>query len=173
MAEDNTGAVRFVGQADMICSEAMDFDVADAEGNNVGPTALMQPDYVISGIPQNQLHRWLLNGDFRPEDSAAEQAKESLKSFTAQRINGSLLSAHEVEQRRTLEAERAASGEAELPMEKQRVLRAQPEEEEEEAKKQERLQAERLAEKRKQARQRREQAENEETDNSGEEGDGA
>lgn len=122
VAEETTGSVKWVGHPGVTCDEALLYTVTDTDGKTYGegleadnlPTSILYPDYVISGIPQGEISRFLRNRGFRANDQVAEDAKENFDAYTAARVNGSELSEFEVQQLRAKEAARAEGGQAEL-----------------------------------------------------------
>ena len=184
MAESNatTGSVKWVGTPGVECAEALGYTVTDTDGNTYGegleadnlPTSILYPDYVISGIPEDEISRFLRNSGFEPNDSAAENAKANLQAFTAARVNGSELSEFDVHQLRAKEAARAERGEAELSEEAREEIEARysvegqvDAETEQRAKEEEALQEQRRN------RRRANQQTQETSETNGEEGEGA
>ena len=87
---NGTGSVVFRGDPDTVCDEALNYRVHDEQGEEVGGS-LLQPGYVVSRIPEDQLKRWVLNQDFAPNGAAANKAFKALENDTAKRINGALI----------------------------------------------------------------------------------
>lgn len=85
MANEKTGAVKFVGDANTNCIEAQPY----RDDNS----ANMNPGDVLEGIPESTLKRFLMNADFEPNDGVAEDVRETLAEEDAVRMNGAILRA--------------------------------------------------------------------------------
>lgn len=80
MASQNTGSVRFVGDPGTNCREAQEYREEDKRGNP------LEPNEVLSGIPEDLLEGFLLNADFEADDSTAEGVYED-RVVTAARVD--------------------------------------------------------------------------------------
>jgi|SRR5215207_2145536 len=129
----NTGSVRWVGHPGVTCDEALSYTVTDEDGTTYGegpeadapPTSILQQGYVISGIPESELDRFVLNRGFEPADDLAQQSKDQVQAHVATRVNGSELDEFEIQQLRAREAARAEEGGAELSEERAKEIEEQ------------------------------------------------
>jgi hypothetical protein len=92
VADEKTGAVKYVGDNRVSCDEATGYTVKDNEGNDLDPgTGFLLTGYTVEGIPESELGRWLLNQKFQPVDSVGEKAQKRIRERVAKRINGVLV----------------------------------------------------------------------------------
>jgi hypothetical protein len=108
MAEEKTGAVRFRGDPNTICFEAQDY-------HEDGSTRL-QPGDELTGIPEEMLARFLLNGKFEAVGGAAQEVYEQTVNAPAARINGALVRELKADE---VEAREAEAAEASVPLAQQ------------------------------------------------------
>jgi hypothetical protein len=78
-------SVRYTSALEAVCDEAAAYTITDGEGNEKDTTLLAEGD-VISGIPEGELHRWLLNSSFEAQGEVPQEVEE--RKEAAGRVSG-------------------------------------------------------------------------------------